>query len=50
MQEESPQRTVSICILATKLSGRRRCTENKKALNEKVKGIAGHKVKLHHGK
>ena len=40
MQEESPQRTVSICILATKLSGRRRCTDNKKSTEREGEGYS----------
>ena len=40
MQEESPQRTVSICILSTKLSGRRRCTDNKKSTEREGEGYS----------
>ena len=50
MQEEVTQRTVALCVEATKLSAGMLQQAMKKALDEMQKGVTGHKTKLHHGK
>ena len=50
MQEEVTQRTVALCVEATKLSAGMMQQAMKKALDEMRKGVTGHKTKLHHGK
>ena len=50
MQEEVTQRTVALCVEATKLSGGMLQQAMKKVLDEMQKGVTGHKTKLHHGK
>ena len=50
MQEEVTQRTVALCVEATKLSAGMLQQVMKKVLDEMQKGVAGHKTKLHHGK
>ena len=50
MQEEVTQRTVALCVEATKLSAGMLQQAMKKVLDEMQKGVTGHKTKLHHGK
>ena len=50
MQEEVTQRTVALCVEATKLSAGMLQQVMKKVLDEMQKGVTGHKTKLHHGK
>ena len=50
MQEEVTQRTVTLCVEATKLSAGMLQRAMKKVLDEMQKGVIGHKTKLHHGK
>ena len=50
MQEEVTQRTVAICVEATRLSAGVLQQAMKKVLDEMQKGVTGHKTKLHHGK
>ena len=50
MQEEVTQRTVALCVEATKLSTGMLQQAMKKVLDEMQKGVTGHKTKLHHGK
>ena len=50
MQEEVTQRTVALCVEATKLSAGMLQQAMKKALDEMQKGVTGHKTKLHHGR
>ena len=50
MQEEVTQRTVALCVEATKLSAGMLQQTMKKVLDEMQKGVTGHKAKLHHGK
>ena len=50
MQEEVTQRTVTLCVEATKLSAGMLQQAMKKVLDEMQKGVTGHKTKLHHGK
>ena len=50
MQEEVTQRTVALCVEATKLSAGMLQQAMKKVLDEMQKGVTGHKAKLHHGK
>lgn len=50
MQEEVTQRTVALCVEATKLSAGMLQQAMKKVLGEMQKGVTGHKTKLHHGK
>ena len=50
MQEEVTQRTVVLCVEATKLSAGMLQQAMKKVLDEMQKGVTGHKTKLHHGK
>ena len=50
MQEEVTQRTVALCVEATKLSAGMLQQAMKKVLDEMQKGMTGHKTKLHHGK
>ena len=50
MQEEVTQRTVALCVEATKLSAGMLQQAMKKVLDEMQKGVSGHKTKLHHGK
>lgn len=50
MQEEVTQRTVALCVEATKLSAGMLQQAIKKVLDEMQKGVTGHKTKLHHGK
>ena len=50
MQEEVTQRTVSLCVEATKFSAGMLQQAMKKVLDEMQKGVTGHKTKLHHGK
>ena len=50
MQEEFTQRTVALCVEATKLSAGMLQQAMKKVLDEMQKGVTGHKTKLHHGK
>ena len=50
MQEEVTQRTVALCVEATKLSAGMLQQAMKKVLDEMQKGVTGHKSKLHHGK
>ena len=50
MQEEVTQRTVALCVEATKLSAGMLQRAMKKVLDEMQKGVIGHKTKLHHGK
>ena len=50
MQEEVTQRTVALCVEATKLSAGILQQAMKKVLNEMQKGVTGRKTKLHHGK
>ena len=50
MQEEVAQRTVALCVEATKLSAGMLQQAMKKVLDEMQKGVTGHKTKLHHGK
>ena len=50
MQEEVTQRTVALCVEATKLSAGMLQQAMKKVLDEMRKGVTGHKTKLHHGK
>ena len=50
MQEEVTQRTVALCVEATKLSAGMLQQAMKKVLDETRKGVTGHKTKLHHGK
>ena len=50
MQEEVIQRTVALCVEATKLSAGMLQQAMKKVLDEMQKGVTGHKTKLHHGK
>ena len=49
MQEEVTQRTVTLCVEATKLSAGMLQQAMKKVLDEMQKGVTGHKTKLHHG-
>ena len=49
-QEEVTQRTVTLCVEATKLSAGMLQQAMKKVLDEMQKGVTGHKTKLHHGK
>ena len=49
MQEEVTQRTVALCVEATKLSAGMLQQAMKKVLDEMQKGVTGHKTKLHHG-
>jgi hypothetical protein len=49
MQEEVTQRTVALCVEATKLSAGMLQQAMKKVLGEMQKGLTGHKTKLHHG-
>ena len=50
MQEEVAQRTVALCVKATKFSAGMLQQAMKKVLDEMQKGVTGHKTKLHHGK
>lgn len=50
MQEEVTQRTVALCVEATRLSAGMLQQAMKKVLNEMQKGVTDHKTKLHHGK
>ena len=50
MQEEVSQRTVALCVEATKLSAGMLQQAMKKVLDEMQKGVTGRKTKLHHGK
>lgn len=50
MQEEVTQRTVALCVEATKLSAGMLQQAMKKVLDEMQKGVTGRKTKLHHGK
>lgn len=50
MQEEVTQRTVALCVEATKLSAGMLQQAMKKVLDEMQKGVTGHKSRLHHGK
>lgn len=50
MQEEVTQRTVTLCVEATKLSAGMLQQAMKKVLDEMQKAVTGHKTKLHHGK
>ena len=50
MQEEVTQRTIALCVEATKLSAGMLQQAMKKVLDEMQKGVTGHKTKLHHGK
>lgn len=50
MQEEVTQRTVALCVKATRLSAGMLQQAMKKVLDEMQKGVTGHKTKLHHGK
>ena len=50
MQEEVTQRTVSLCVEATKFSAGMLQQAMKKVLDEMQKGVTGRKTKLHHGK
>ena len=50
MQEEVTQRTVALCVEATKLSAGMLQRAIEKVLDEMQKGVTGHKTKLHHGK
>ena len=50
MQEEVTQRTVALCVEATKLSAGMLQQAMKKVLEEMQKGVTGRKTKLHHGK
>ena len=50
MQEEVTQRTVALCVEATRLSVGMLQQAMKKVLDEMQKGVTGHKTKLHHGK
>ena len=50
MQEEVTQRTVALCVEATKLSAGMLQQAMKKVLDEMQKGVTGHKTKLRHGK
>ena len=50
MQEEVTQRTVALCVEATKLSAGMLQQAMKKVLDEMQKGVTGHKTRLHHGK
>ena len=50
MQEEVTQRTVALCVEATKLSAGMLQQAMKKVLDEMQKGVTSHKTKLHHGK
>ena len=50
MQEEVTQRTVALCVEATKLSAGMLQQVMKKVLDEMQKGVTGRKTKLHHGK
>ena len=49
MQEEVTQRTVALCVEATRLSAGMLQQAMKKVLDEMQKGVTGHKTKLHHG-
>ena len=49
MQEEVTQRTVALCVEATKLSAGMLQQAMKKVLDEMQKGVTDHKSKLHHG-
>ena len=46
MQEEVTQRTVALCVEATKLSAGMLQQAMKKVLDEMQKGVTGHKTKL----
>lgn len=48
--EEVTQRTVALCVEATKLSAGMLQQAMKKVLDEMQKAVTGHKTKLHHGK
>ena len=50
MQEAVTQRTVALCVEASKLSARMLQQTMKKVLDEMQKGVTSHKTKLHHGK
>ena len=50
MQEEVTQRTVALCVEATKLSAGMLQQAMKKVLDEMQKAVTGRKTKLHHGK
>ena len=50
MQEEVTQRTVALCVEASKLSAGMLQQAMKKVLDEMQKVVTGHKTKLHHGK
>ena len=50
MQEEVTQRTVALCVEATRLSAGMLQQAMKRVLDEMQKGVTGHKTKLHHGK
>ena len=50
MQEAVTQRTVALCVEASKLSAGMLQQAMKKVLDEMQKGVASHKTKLHHGK
>ena len=50
MQEEVTQRTIALCVEATKLSAGMLQQAMKKVLDEMQKGVTGHKTRLHHGK
>ena len=50
MQEEVTQRTIALCVEATKLSAGMLQQAVKKVLDEMQKVVTGHKTKLHHGK
>ena len=49
-RSEVTQRTVALCVEATKLSAGMLQQAMKKVLDEMQKGVTGHKTKLHHGK
>ena len=50
MQEEVIQRTIALCVEATKLSAGMLQQAMKKVLDEMQKDVTDHKTKLHHGK
>ena len=50
MQEEVTQRTIALCVEATKLSAGMLQQAMKKVLDEMQKGVTGHKTKPNHGK
>ena len=50
MQEEVTQRTIALCVEATRLSAGMLQQAMKKVLDEMQKAVTGPKTKLHHGK